>query len=218
MTISRRQYCKEWTQKINMFAMECKYFIRDHDNGILQEHIKKCIKDNSRALEFYRMSVFMGGSEELKRKTAIQAEKPKIELEDILKFIREVEKKREDKEINEFVYILLCHYGKIYVGYTHKCSDTAHTQREIVSERIEQHRNISNNCMPANFVHIFYPISLICSFRGNKRDEDLMTILFANCVGSNNVRGGKFSSPFIKYKELENNNIEDIKDSIMNNF
>ena len=43
-----------------------------------------------------------------------------------------------------------------------------------------------------------------------------MTRLISCCINPNNIRGGKYSSPFINYDELFNNNSNEIKNELLN--
>ena len=84
----------------------------------------------------------------------------------------------------------------------------------MAKNRLADHRNNGGTIMPTCFTHIYPVISCICSFFGDKEDEDLITILMSKCVG-NNVRGGIWASPFI-IPQYPNFTIDEIKYKLIN--
>ena len=142
-------------------------------------------------------------------------EKPDIELCDIINFIHHLKTIRPVFEYS--VYIDLCQDSKFYVGISHSSylkSDVDITDDNMAKNRLEDHRNNGGTIMPTCFTHIYPVISCICSFFGDKEDEDLITILMSKCVG-NNVRGGIWASPFI-IPHYPNFTIDEIKYKLKN--
>ncbi len=85
----------------------------------------------------------------------------------------------------------------------------------MAKSRLADHRDNGGTIMPTNFTNMYPVISCLCSFYGDKNDEDLVTILMTKCVG-NNVRGGVYSSPFNKLPDFTNITIDEIKDKLLN--
>jgi hypothetical protein len=142
-------------------------------------------------------------------------ENPEIELCDIIKFIYNLKTIRPIYQYS--VYIDLCQDSKFYVGIAHSSyldSSIEANDDNIAKSRLESHRDNGGGTMPTNFTHMYPVISCLCSFFGDKEDEDLITILMSKCVG-NNVRGGKWASPFnIPYYPAFT--INEIKDKLIN--
>ena len=142
-------------------------------------------------------------------------ETPEIELCDIIKFIYNLKTIRQKYQYS--VYIDLCQDSKFYVGISHSSyldSSIEATDDNIAKSRLESHRDNGGGTMPTNFTHMYPVISCLCSFFGDKEDEDLITILMSKCVG-NNVRGGIWASPFTK-PDYPNFTIDEIKDKLLN--
>jgi len=142
-------------------------------------------------------------------------EKPEIELCDIIKFIYNLKTIRPLYEYS--VYIDLCQDSKFYVGISHSSyldSSVEVTDDNMAKSRLADHRDNGGSIMPTNFTHMYPVISCLCSFFGDKEDEDLITILMSKCVG-NNVRGGKWASPFC-IPDYPIFTINEIKDKLLN--
>lgn len=138
---------------------------------------------------------------------------PEIELCDIINFIYTLKLKR--KPSNGCVYINACQDGKFYVGFS--SGDYLPLGVEATSDNMAKNRLLSHRQgggMYSNFITMYPVISTLISFYGGYEDEDLITILMNKCVG-NNVRGGKWASPFIN-PNYPNYSIDEIKEKLTN--
>jgi len=140
--------------------------------------------------------------------------KPEIELSDIINFIHKLKTIRP--LYKSAVYIDLCQDSKFYVGISHSKfldSNIEVTDDNMAKSRLKDHRNNGGQFFPTYFTCIYPVITSICSFFGDKEDEDLITILMSKSVG-NSVRGGKWASPFI-IPDYPNFNIQQIKQKLL---
>jgi hypothetical protein len=163
--------------------------------------------------ELYSLFKKMGGASEVKSKIYFELEKPKIELYEIIDIIQELKKR---KGFNSCVYVHLCMDNTYYVGYSdgsYLKSDIIKTDENMMLCRLADHRKNGGTVTPSNMTYLFPVVSCIGFFPGDKEDEDLMTILMSKFAG-NNVRGGKWASPFIK-PEYPDMTIEEIKNKLL---
>lgn len=140
--------------------------------------------------------------------------KPEIELSDIINFIHKLKTIRPLYQ--SAVYIDLCQDSKFYVGIsnsTYLDNNIPVTDDNIANSRLADHRNNGGTIFPTNFTHMYPVINSLCSFFGDKDDEDLITILMSKSVG-NSVRGGKWASPFI-IPDYPNLTIQQIKQKLL---
>lgn len=77
-----------------------------------------------------------------------------------------------------WVYVLLLHLNKIYVGYT---------ERGDMMRIVEHFRGVG-----AKWTQIYRPIMLLGWFEGTKTDEERLTLEMMRMAGWQNVRGGKY--------------------------
>jgi hypothetical protein len=164
--------------------------------------------------KLYNLFKMMGGASGVKSKIYFELEKPEIELYEIIDIIQELRRVR--KGFNSCVYIHLCMDNTYYVGYADSSylkSGVDKTDENTMLCRLADHRKNGGTNTPSNMTYLFPVVSCIGFFPGDKEDEDLMTILMSKFVG-NNVRGGKWASPFIKpeYPEIS---IEEIKNKLL---
>jgi len=157
----------------------------------------------------------LNGSSRARLVNKFKIDKPEIELCDIINFIND--KLKPIRPIFKYaVYIDICQDSKFYVGIS--CSSyldnsVEATADNIAKKRLESHRDNGGGTFPTNFTHMYPVISCLCSFYGNKEDEDLITILMSKCVG-NNVRGGIYACPFTKHK-YPDYTIDEIKEKLL---
>ena len=155
------------------------------------------------------------GSSRARLVNKFKIDKPEIELCDIINFIND--KLKPIRPIFKYaVYIDICQDSKFYVGIScisYLDDSVEVTADNIAKNRLESHRDNGGGTFPTNFTYMYPVISCLCSFYGNKEDEDLITILMSKCVG-NNVRGGIYACPFTKPK-YPDYTIDEIKEKLL---
>jgi len=164
--------------------------------------------------ELYSLFKKMGGASGVKSKIYFELDKPEIELYEIIDIIQELRRVR--KGFNSCVYVHLCMDSTYYVGFADSSYLKRHvekTDENIMLNRLADHRKNGGTDTPSNMTYLFPVVSCIGFFPGDKEDEDLMTILMSKFAG-NNVRGGRWASPFIKpeYPEIS---IKEIKNKLL---
>ena len=164
--------------------------------------------------KLYTLLKQMGGSSKLKQKVSFKLEKREIELYEILDIMQNLRKIR--KGFKSCVYLHQCMDNTYYVGYADNSyleKDVEKTDENTMLNRLEDHRNNGGTKTPSNMTYLFPVISCLGFFPGDKEDEDLITILMSK-FAKNNVRGGKWASPFIipEYPEMS---IDEIKDKLL---
>lgn len=150
-----------------------------------------------------QLSKVMGGS--VTRPKMFKLNKPEIELREIYSFLEKLNETRN--QLNSCVYVNVCEDGRFYVGY---CCGTSENIDNLAEDRLSQHRD---NGGYTNFTYLHRVISCAVVFYGDKKDEDLVTMLMSKCVGDR-VRGGQWASPFIKLPDFSKNSVDDIKQQL----
>lgn len=171
----------------------------------IDEHDKYILNNMKIRTKYKRLSINMGGCPK-PHLFDLNSEKPEIELCEINAFLQRLNLTRE--KMNSCVYINSCEDGKFYVGY---CSGISDNIDNLAEYRLVQHRDNGGN---TNFTFLHRVISCNVAFYGDHEDEDLVTMLMTKCVG-NNVRGGKWASPFIELPDFSDTSVNDIKNKLL---
>jgi uncharacterized UPF0146 family protein len=176
----------------------------------MESHYNETIARMQVSKKMYELLKMTTGSHIVRRKMVFNLEKPEIELYEILDLIYELRQTR--KGFNSCVYIHQCMDNTYYVGYAegkYLKESIERTAENMMISRLNDHRNSGGTITPTNMTYLFPVVSCIGFFPGDKEDEDLMTILMSKFAG-NNVRGGKWASPFItaNYPEISVNDIK----------
>lgn len=180
----------------------------------MQDLIEGKISRLVQTSKIYDLMQKMGGCSAIKQHYKHKLDKPEIELYEIIDLTYKLKNIRSG--FNSCVYINLCTDSTFYVGYaTDKYLDSSvsNTNENIMLSRLADHRDNGGKKMPSNMTYLFPVVSCLAYFPGDTKDEDLITILMSKCV-KNNVRGGKWATPFIE-PEYPSMTVEEIKNKLL---
>ena len=158
-------------------------------------------------LQFFVIQTTMNGYAKARYIHPFETPTPEIELSEVIDFIFEIWSLRENGNYHTTVYIHLCENNKYYVGYSNYSylpQGVEKTPKNSAFNRLEDHRNNGGTITKTNFTHLYKVIANITYFKGDKNDEDVITLLLSYAVGKQNVRGVIFSSPFQDYDKYFN--------------